>query len=217
MRQAGLLRVGMTLLGGIAIRQPDRRSVPLHHVPDHDGAARRRRVMDHGIVAAEHPMKRIAALDADAGLVRGDHFGLAEHRESIVALGHKSSLRPAEHVHQAALADGQSEEMVKGALQTLVGQGLEGLEIGGDRVEARAERRAFRRRGHRRNHQRPTRGTTNRQTPMALDEGLDHGKLDLVVLADDLGRQIAGQRHAATRAFIGMMVDDPIDILAQAG
>ena len=51
---------------------------------------------------------------------------------------------------------------------------------------------------------------------MTLDEGLDRGKLDLVVFADHLGRQIAGQRHPATRAFIGMVVDDVIDVLAQA-
>ena len=83
-------------------------------------------------------------------------------------------------------------------------------------MEARSERRSLRRRGHRRDDHRPTRRTPHGQTPMTLDEGLDRGKLDLVVFADDLGRQIAGQRHPATRAFIGMMIDDLVDVLAQA-
>jgi hypothetical protein len=49
---------------------------------------------------------------------------------------------------------------------------------------------------------------------MALDQRLDRGKLDLVVLADGLGGKIAGQTGAAARALVGMMIDEAIEILA---
>jgi len=49
---------------------------------------------------------------------------------------------------------------------------------------------------------------------MALVQRLDHGKLDLVVLADGLGGKITGQTGAAAGALVGMMIDDVIEILA---
>lgn len=66
--------------------------------------------MDHGVGAAEDLVKGIAALDTNAGLVRGDHVGLAQDCRSVVTLGREHPLRAAPHVHQPALADRPAEE-----------------------------------------------------------------------------------------------------------
>ena len=50
---------------------------------------------------------------------------------------------------------------------------------------------------------------------MPLDNGTDRGKIDRLVLADNLGRKIARQSGTAARALIGMVIDDAIEILAQ--
>jgi hypothetical protein len=42
---------------------------------------------------------------------------------------------------------------------------------------------------------------------MPLDERLDLGEFDLVVLADDLGSKIAGQAGAAAGTLVGTMLD----------
>ncbi len=49
---------------------------------------------------------------------------------------------------------------------------------------------------------------------MALDERLDGGKFDRVVFADGLVRQIGGQGRTAAGAFIEMMIDGAVEILA---
>ena len=49
---------------------------------------------------------------------------------------------------------------------------------------------------------------------MALDDRLDGGKFDRVVFADPLVRQIGGQGRTAAGAFIGMMIDGAVEILA---
>ena len=49
MRQAGLVLGGMALLGGLAVRDPHRRLVHIHHLAHHDSAARRRGHVHHGL------------------------------------------------------------------------------------------------------------------------------------------------------------------------
>lgn len=77
MGEAGLVHGGMTLLCGVAVRDPHRGPVAVHHLPHHDGAPRRRSLVDDRLGRMEDPMVSVAALDAHAGLVRCDHRGPA--------------------------------------------------------------------------------------------------------------------------------------------
>ena len=122
--------------------------------------------MDNRFSAAKHPMVGVASFDPHAGLVGGDDLGPAQRRDGLVALGREGALRTTQHVHQAALADGETEQVRERALQPLVGQGLEGLEIGRHGMHARPERRPLRRVWRRRDDQRAAGRATNRQTPM---------------------------------------------------
>jgi hypothetical protein len=135
--------------------------------------------------------------------------------EMALSRGREGALRPAQHVHQAALAETQAEQIRERALQPLVGQGLEGLQIGCHGMDARSKRRSLRRLRRRRDHPRSAGRAPNRQTPMARDRRLELGKLDHLVLADGLGGKSAGQAGAAARALVGTMIDDAIGILAQ--
>lgn len=63
----------------------------------------------------------------------------AQVGDGSVALGREGCLGTAQHIHQAALADRQPEKIGEGALQTLVGQGLERLQIGCHRMSAWSE------------------------------------------------------------------------------
>lgn len=69
MREAGLLCVGMPSLGGMTIREPDRRPMAIHHVPDHHGAPRWRRL------TPKHPAtsSRADAVDFPATGVGRNH------------------------------------------------------------------------------------------------------------------------------------------------
>src|SRR5829696_8669848 len=127
--QAVLLRSRMALLGRIAIGEPDCRAMAVHYRPDHRGGARRRGLMNDGVLAAKHPVIRVCALDPHPGLVRSDDRGPAQRRAGILAWGLELTLRPAQQVHQPALADGEPEQVGERTLQPLVGQRLEGLEV----------------------------------------------------------------------------------------
>ncbi len=93
-------------------------------------------MVDDGLGAAEHPMEAVGALDADARLVAGHHLGAVQRRQGRVAAARELRLGPAQHVHQAALAHGEAEQVLHGALQPLVGQRLERLQVQRERVEA---------------------------------------------------------------------------------
>jgi len=105
MGEAGLVRIGMTLLGGIAVGAPDVGAMPVHHGAHHDRAAGRGGGVHDGLVAPEHSVVRIAALDAHPGLVRTDDACVPQLRHGAIATAHEMPLRPTEHVHQTALAD----------------------------------------------------------------------------------------------------------------
>ena len=77
MREAGLMCSRMTLLGCVAVRDPHCRPMAVHHLPHHDGAARRGGRVHHGLRRMEDPMIGVAALDAHAGLIGCDHCGPA--------------------------------------------------------------------------------------------------------------------------------------------
>lgn len=81
-------------------------------------------------------------------------------------------------------------------------------------MHARPERRPLRRVGRSRHDQRTAGRATNGQTSMALGQRLDRGKIDLVVFADSFGGKITRQGGTAAWAFVGMMIDDAIGMLA---
>ena len=116
----------------------------VHHGAHHDRAAGRRGGVDDGLVAPEHPVVRVAAFDAHPGLIRADDACLAQPRYRVIAAAGEMLLRAAKHVHQAALAVRQAEQVGKRPLQPFVGQRLIGLQISRDRMDARAERRPLR-------------------------------------------------------------------------
>ncbi len=184
MSQAGLVGVRMALLRAIAIGAPDLGSVSAHQGPDYDGTSGRRGVMDNRPGAAKHPMIGVGALDPDARLIRGD---------GPVALGCKGALRPAQPIHQAALADGETEQVRDRALQPLGGEGLVGLEVGGHRVQPRPERRCARGLWDRGDDPRSAGWAAHRQAPMLGDARCHLRQLNLLVNADRLSRQIPHQ------------------------
>ena len=104
--------------------------------------------MNNGLIAAKHPLKGIAAFDPHAGLVRGHDRGTAQGRDGTIAVGDEGSLRPAQHVHQPALADLQAEEIGQSILKPFIGESLEGLEIGRHGMQPRPKRRSLCRVGH---------------------------------------------------------------------
>lgn len=147
--------------------------------------------MDNRVGAAKYPLIGVAPLDPHAGLVGGDDLGMAQHRNGLVALGCESALRPTQHVHQATLTDGQTEQVDERALQPLVGQGLEGFEIGRHSMQPGPEWRPFRRIGHGRDDQRAARRAMHRPSPMPLDHRLDRGQFDrLMLLTVSAGRSL---------------------------
>src|SRR4051812_4379279 len=109
MSQTGLVGYPMALLGGVAVREPERGAVSVHHVPDHRGRPGRRGVVHHRLGRAEHPMVGVCALDPDAGFVRGDHLGLAQGRNSAPLTVLTTPLCAPQQVHQAALAEMQPD------------------------------------------------------------------------------------------------------------
>ena len=109
MSQAGLVRIGVALLRHIAIRTPDLGAVAAHHVADHHFGA------------AENPVVGVAALDPHTGLVRADHPGPAQPGDGDLSPILEAALRPAQHVHQAALADPKAEQVGERPFEPLCG------------------------------------------------------------------------------------------------
>ena len=86
-------------------------------------------------------------------------------------------------------------------LQPLVGERLEGLEVGGHRMQPRTERRAARCLRHRRDDPRAAARAAHRQPPMLRHDLRRHlRQLDPLADADDLGRKIGRAGAAAARA-----------------
>jgi len=185
MGKAGLVCIRMSLLRGVAIGAPDIGPMPVHQRPDHDCATCRSGLMDNRLGATKHPLVGVASFDPHAGLVGGDDLGPTQRRDGDVALGREGTLRTAQYVHQAALADGETEQVREDALQPLVGQGLEGFEIGRHRMQPRPERRPPCLLGHGRSDKGAARRATNRQAPMALDQRLDAAR-PFFEAADDI-------------------------------
>ncbi len=71
--RAGARRPASRPSGRAAVRQPHRRVVPVHHRAHHRGGPCRRGLVHHRLGAAEDPVRAVAALDPDAGFIRGHH------------------------------------------------------------------------------------------------------------------------------------------------
>jgi hypothetical protein len=78
MRQTCLMPRAVTLLGRIAIRYPDRRHMPSHHLLHDAGGAGIVRLMRDRVLAVENPVIRVRSLDPNPGLVAGDNLGGAK-------------------------------------------------------------------------------------------------------------------------------------------
>ena len=83
MRQTGLLVVPVVLLRRIPIRKPNLGAVLAHDVAHHLGGPAQLCFVDDGLVAPEHPMIAIQALDADTDLIAGNHFGLTQGVDNL--------------------------------------------------------------------------------------------------------------------------------------
>ena len=169
--------------------------------------------MYHRFGAAEDPMVGVRALDAHARLVGRHHGGAPQGRQGRLTPGVEARLGPVQHLGQAALAVAQAEQVDERLLQTLVGQSLEGLQVQGHDMQARAEGcRSSSGRPRRRNAG-PASRAHHGEAPVLLDEGLYLRQLDVLVHADRLGRQIGRQRQTAVWVCRRAVVDHRIGIL----
>ena len=94
-----------------------------------------------GAGAVPPSVETVRALDAQTCPVGRHHGGAAQGRQGRVAPGLEAGLGPAQHLGEPALADAQTEQVEEGLLQTLVGQGLGGLQVHGRGVQTWAEGR----------------------------------------------------------------------------
>jgi hypothetical protein len=166
--------------------------------------------MNNGVWAAKHPVIGVCPLDPHPGLVRGDDRGSTQRRHGLLAPGLKAILCAPEQVHQPALADGKPEQVSQRGLQALVGERLEGLEIGRHRMQAGSERRALDHRGPRPHDARPAGGTADGETPVMRDAGLPLRQLDPLVHADRLGRQVQHQGASTAGTLVRTVLNNLI-------
>ena len=141
MRQTRLMPLAMLLLGRIAIRNPDRRHGPLHHLVRDAGRAGIIGLMHDCVFAVKDPMIRVRSLDANAGLVARHDLGGAQNGFRLRGFDLEPGVGADEHVHQRALAHTEPERIVEQRAQTLIGKRLEALEINCQRMNARSKRR----------------------------------------------------------------------------
>ena len=136
MRQTGLVRVGMTLLGDIAVGTSDLGPVSIHYLAHHHRPARRRALMHHRFGGAEKPMVGVASLDPNAGLVGRHHRGLAQlgrdpkasgrtdHRHPAVTLDHRRNRRQVDLVvladHFADQGRGQASSTARALIPIVI-------------------------------------------------------------------------------------------------
>jgi hypothetical protein len=163
--------------------------------------------MDNRLGAAKHPMIGVRALNPDAGLVRCDDRSPAQCRHRLCPALGKAPPGPLQQVHQPALAERETEEVGQCGLQPFVGQGLEGLQIGGHGVQPRPERRPLCGIRHGGGGPLAAGGAAHRQAPMLGDMGRYLREIDLLVDADRLPRQIRHQDSRTARAPIRTMLD----------
>ena len=86
MRQTGLMPLAMLLLRRIAIRNPDLRHMPGHHLVHDAGGAGIIGLMHDRVLAVENPVIRVRPLDPNAGLVAGDDLGGAKNGLRLLGL-----------------------------------------------------------------------------------------------------------------------------------
>src|SRR5665647_2807495 len=86
MREACLVTRAVLLLGRIAIRNPDLWRMSIHHFLDDTSRARIIGLMNHRVLAVEHPVIGVRPLDPYAGFIAGNDFGGAKDRLGLVRL-----------------------------------------------------------------------------------------------------------------------------------
>ncbi len=108
MRQADLPVLGMALLRAVEIRDPDRRTVAVHHLGHDAGAAAVADDVDHHLIVLKHPVPEGLAGDAHGCLVRAHHAGAPQPRQDGTDLGVEAGHGAAEGGVKRAFADRQA-------------------------------------------------------------------------------------------------------------
>jgi len=214
-RQAGLVTPAVRLLGRVTIGDPHLRDMPAHDFVDHAGGAGIVGLMNDGVLAMEHPLIGIGPLDAYAGFVAGDDLGRAKAAAGLVRFAREPWPRAGEHVHQRPFADLKAEGVAEHEPQPLVGQGLEGLVVDRQGVNARTKR-GFPRDGRRRSlGGQAAVSAPAGVTAMAHDVGLDRRNLDLVIFADQLFGGVRAEPAAALFADLRPIIAEFIGMFRQ--
>src|SRR4051794_34752667 len=95
----------MSLLCTVEIRDPNRRTVTIHHLADDACAAAVVDDMDHYLRILEYPVPAGAAINAYRGLVRADDAGAPQPRQDRADLGIETRHGALEGGVERALAD----------------------------------------------------------------------------------------------------------------
>ena len=150
-----LLAVGVALLGRVAVRQPHGPPMPVHDLVHHARAPRRGGVMHRCFLAAEDQWYAFAPsmcspVSSDATTVARRRADRSASRPASKRVSARRSIEV-----EPTLADAQAEQVEEGLLQPLLGQGLEGLQVHRNGLQARTEGRPRGARRSRRQHAAP--------------------------------------------------------------
>ena len=204
---------GALLLGAVAVRGPERRTVPAHQIAHHLRAAAESGLVQHDARSAEHPMLGIDALDPHAGFIAGDGPGLAQLLEDHGLLGIERRLGPLQHIAEPALADLQTEHVGKQPFQPLIGNVLQVLQVQRQCPNIRPERRALR---QRRGFGLVTALSAGADQPlMPGDNRSDRRQVERFILGDDTAQHTGGERLTAVAASSGAMRDGLVRMLGE--
>jgi hypothetical protein len=162
--------------------------------------------MDNGLGRAEYPLVGIASLDPHPRLVAGHDLGASKDRKGILPPGGKDRRDTLEHVHQRALTELQAEHIGEDALQPFIGKELVRFEIKRQRMDSMPERRALRRCRQGRCGRLAACRAATFQPPVAPDDRLDLGKVDLVIFPRHRAGHIPGKWQPAVLTMRGAMV-----------
>ena len=178
-REAELVRLGVSALRGKSVGQPDLRLGATEKHRRHAFAACRRDHVGHGRGAAERSLPPRRAFHACACFVAGDHRARAHAGGDHVGVGCERLAGARQHVGDDALRDAQAEQAVEHFGQALETHQLAAVQIGDGRSDAGAERGAL---GHV--------GRRCRGDALAAARALARNKLMRVVIGLIGGRSI---------------------------
>ena len=146
--------------------------------------------VDDGLVAHEHPLIPVQAFNADTGFITGHGFGLTQIADNVLFCDLKRLMAAFQHIGQRALAHLHAKHFIKHPCKPRKRDRLKGLQIENQSVQPGAKRRAIGGRWQRAFHAGLTVGTANAQPAMPSHKRRYRRQVDLVVIANDIGRQM---------------------------